>query len=228
MQTKAKTKVSFSGVKERDSFIFYRSFYEAICEADDDTQLQVYKAIAEYALNGSETDLKGVASIIFKLAKPQLDANWKRFVNGCKGGAPIGNGNAIKDDKTTEKQPKNNQDLTEKQPNGNLNNNLNDNPNVNPNEKDLKKRNEELFKSLSPEKQNWYKQLFTGRNNLYRLFMENPYSFDEGQFEYLCDRFGVNFVAAKLESLANKKECNGQSIYGTLLEYLAKDYAEKN
>ena len=33
----------------RDSFIFYRSFYEAIKEVPEDSQLQIYKAISIYA-----------------------------------------------------------------------------------------------------------------------------------------------------------------------------------
>lgn len=67
---------------ERDSFIFYRSFYEAIKEVPDEEQLQIYKSITEYALNGNEIDNKGISKAIFTLIKPQLDANLKRYMNG--------------------------------------------------------------------------------------------------------------------------------------------------
>ena len=67
---------------ERDSFIFYRSFYEAIKEVPDEEQLQIYKTITEYALNGNEIDNKGISKAIFTLIKPQLDANLKRYING--------------------------------------------------------------------------------------------------------------------------------------------------
>lgn len=67
---------------ERDSFIFYRSFYEAIKEVPDEEQLQIYKTITEYALNGNEVDNKGISKAIFTLIKPQLDANLKRYING--------------------------------------------------------------------------------------------------------------------------------------------------
>lgn len=67
---------------ERDSFIFYRSFYESIKEIPDEQQLETYKAITEYALNGQEEQLTGVSKAIFTLIKPQLDANLKRYLNG--------------------------------------------------------------------------------------------------------------------------------------------------
>lgn len=56
-----------------DGFIFYASFYEAITELEDHDQLAVYRAICEYALNGNEPELTGVASAMFKLMKPQID-----------------------------------------------------------------------------------------------------------------------------------------------------------
>ncbi|MDR1089911.1 MAG: DUF6291 domain-containing protein, partial [Prevotella sp.] len=40
----------------RDSFIFYRSFYEAIENLPRDIQGEIYTAIMEYSLNGNETE----------------------------------------------------------------------------------------------------------------------------------------------------------------------------
>ena len=112
---------------QRDSFIFYRSFYEAINDLPEKSQLKVYKAICEMSLNFDEIDLSGLSLTIFKLIKPQLEANNKRYINGSKGGAPKGNQNA------TKKQSKNNQKTTKKQPNNNVNENDNENVNVNDN-----------------------------------------------------------------------------------------------
>lgn len=66
----------------RDSFIFYRSFYEAIKEIPEYSQLKVYKAISNYALEQEEIELDGVSKAIFSLIKPQLDANYKKYENG--------------------------------------------------------------------------------------------------------------------------------------------------
>ena len=111
---------------ERESFVFYRSFYEGIKELPRDIQGEVLTAIMEYGLNGVTTEnQKPITKAMFALIKPQLDANNQRFENGKNGGAPKGNQNARKQPKnnqeTTEKQPKNNQ----KQPNVNVNDNVN-------------------------------------------------------------------------------------------------------
>lgn len=116
----------------KDSFIFYRSFYDSLKEIPDDEQIKVYKAISEYALNNNELELTGVAKAIFLLIKPQIDANNRKYENGKKGGAPKGNKNAQKNNQeTTKKQPKNNLKTTEQQPNVNDNVNVNVNDNVN-------------------------------------------------------------------------------------------------
>ena len=66
----------------RDSFIFYRSFYESIEELPEENQLKVYKAISNYALNQEEIELDKISKAIFSLIKPQLDANYQRYLNG--------------------------------------------------------------------------------------------------------------------------------------------------
>lgn len=72
---------------ERDSFIFYRSFYEAIRDLPNDIRLEVFTAITEYALYGRlPQDLKPFAKGLFTLIKPNIDVNTARFVNGKKGG----------------------------------------------------------------------------------------------------------------------------------------------
>ena len=68
----------------RDSFIFYRSFYEAINHLPEDQQLQIYKAISSYSLDFKDVNLEGIPNAIFTLIKPQLEANRKRYLNGIK------------------------------------------------------------------------------------------------------------------------------------------------
>lgn len=120
---------------KRESFIFYKSFYESIKELDPLDQVQIYDAIFKYQFEAEEIELKGICKSIFTLIIPQLEANNKRYLNGLKGGAPKGNRNA------TKKQPKNNLELTKKQPNENVNENDNENVNVNVNVND----NSDLF-----------------------------------------------------------------------------------
>lgn len=68
----------------RDSVLFYRSFYDALKNIPDEERLKVYDAIMEYSMYDNETALEGVAYAVFLLAKPQIDANNRRYENGCK------------------------------------------------------------------------------------------------------------------------------------------------
>lgn len=136
----------------RDSFIFYKSFRDALQEVSEDVRLQIYDAIVDYSLGITDKiEFRGIAKIAWLLIKPQLDANIKRYKNGSKGGAPKGNKNARK---TTEKQPKNNQRLnektTEKQPNKNVNVNVNENEKENEKEKSVCKK-EKIHTHTQPD-----------------------------------------------------------------------------
>ncbi len=112
---------------EKDSFTFYRSFKEAIDLCPEDARLKIYEAIAEYALTEQEpTMAEPYAKLCWKLIKPQLDANWRRYKNGQAGGAPKGNRNAVKqadwnNRETTNEQPTYNRETTNGQPNININ-----------------------------------------------------------------------------------------------------------
>jgi hypothetical protein len=122
----------------RDSFIIYRSFYEAICDLDTESQAQVFKAICEYSLNFEEIELTGIAKTIFKLIKPQLDANNKRYENGKQ---PKFKQQISK----TEAKEKQNISKIEANKNVNNNDNVNDNVNENKKEKEYKSELEKIF-----------------------------------------------------------------------------------
>ena len=112
----------------RESFIFYKSFYEALNDLDEPAdKIAFIEAICEYALNEEKPKLSGPLKGMFNLARPQIDKNNIRYENGKKGGAPKGNKNAKKQPKTTE----NNQNLPNVNVNDNVNVNVNDNDNVN-------------------------------------------------------------------------------------------------
>ena len=82
---------------ERDSFIFYRSFFEAIDELNHKEQAKTYRAIINFALNEEEEEeLTGIPKLIYSMAKPLLSANNKKYKNGKKGGRP-------KDDESPQK-----------------------------------------------------------------------------------------------------------------------------
>ena len=56
-----------------ESFVFYRSFFEAVKELPDDQRVKVYDAICEYGLNHKEIKLDGMSKAMFSLMKPSMD-----------------------------------------------------------------------------------------------------------------------------------------------------------
>jgi hypothetical protein len=133
----------------RDSFIFYRSFFEAAEDLTPEEKCAMFDAICDYALNFAEPSLEGTPKLAFRLIKPQLDANIARFNNGQKGGRPSSNKTKSKPNHNltkTKTEPNRNQTKTKTKPltafgyttekpnvnvNGNVNGNDNPNENVN-------------------------------------------------------------------------------------------------
>ena len=113
---------------ERESFIFYKSFYAAISTLPENEQLSMYKAVVEQGLFGTEANLQGYAKGMYELIIPQIKANNKRFINGCKGAEYGKLGGRPKKSILTPNKPQNNPTKT---PNDNVNVNDNENVNVN-------------------------------------------------------------------------------------------------
>lgn len=69
-----------------DGFILYASFLDAIEDLPEEEQGKALLAICRYGIRGEEPSNGGVVSAMFKMAKPQIDANRKRRENGKLGG----------------------------------------------------------------------------------------------------------------------------------------------
>lgn len=130
----------------RDSMIFYRSFYEAICQLTPEIQAEVYNAIFSYSLDFIDPKLSGMSKTIWLLIKPQLDANIRKFHNG--------------------KQPKQKQEISkteakQKQTISKIEANVNDNVNVNDNK---------LTKVSKPRKISFEDSELFDKNNFAKIF----------------------------------------------------------
>ena len=73
-------------MEPKNSFVFYRSFYDAALLLHKMERVQLILAICEYALDGKEPDLTGAALAVFLIAKPNLDENRRRFEIRKRGG----------------------------------------------------------------------------------------------------------------------------------------------
>jgi hypothetical protein len=134
----------------RDSYIFYRSFYEAIKELPKENQLEIYNAIAEYSLNFKEVELSGLSKTIFTLIKPQLEANNKKYLNGSK---------PKQKQKISKTEAKNKQKISKTE--GNVNVNVNEEcimKNENVLNEELKIKNKKTFKKPTLEQVKEYNQ----------------------------------------------------------------------
>lgn len=129
----------------QESFIFYDSFRDVGKDMEEKSRLAFYEAIIDYGLTGEldVTNLPNEIKLLFKLIKPQIDANVKRRKDGKKGGRPSksSNNEAKSDKKTSTKEEKNYEKTTglenknhrfqNEKPNVNVNGNVNGNGNVN-------------------------------------------------------------------------------------------------
>lgn len=143
---------------KRESFVFYRSFFDSLDILPEDYQLLLYRAIAKYGLDMEnptfpESNESRFAQSIWNGIRPQLDANYQKFLNGCKGsqfGKKGGNPNFQKGKPNPYYAKDNPKDNPKKSPNVNEN----DNENVNENDKKgtRAKNNKELKLPFDSEK----------------------------------------------------------------------------
>ena len=124
---------------ERESFVFYRSFYEASKFLTNEDKGKLFDMICQYWLYWNEIETDGPAMWMFLLIKPQLDANNERYMNWCKGWRPPKTWN-------NSQKPNHNQTITKPKPNDNDNDNVNDNENVNVNVNENVKKEKEIVK----------------------------------------------------------------------------------
>lgn len=112
---------------QRDSMVFYRSFHEATKELPPEIYKEAMVALMDYALDGELKKVSAYANMFLQMAKPQVDANNQRYINGSKGGRKSEPKTAKAEEEETEPEPKRNQTATKPEPNENVN----DNENVN-------------------------------------------------------------------------------------------------
>ena len=69
---------------ERESMVFYKSFFEAIEDLPGEEFKKCACAILNYGLKGEMPQTNGIEKTIMVLAKPQIDKNMQRWMNAQK------------------------------------------------------------------------------------------------------------------------------------------------
>ena len=205
----------------RNSFVFYRSFNEAMEELSESDQLVLYRAIVAYGLDGQEASFESsYLRMAWKLIKPQLDANWKRYENGCKGGAPVGSRNNPSGRRGN--KPRTNQGLTKNKRNDN------DNDNVNVDNKESKPKKDELSLSVSSQSEKFVKfNEWLQSNCPHLLKMQEQVT--EEQLCTLLLNYESTDIFDTLQSMENYKDTakKNRSVYRTLRNWLNRDNKRK-
>lgn len=142
-----------------ESFVFYKSFADAIENLPAEQYKAIVVALTTYALNGEEPDLSDpYVKALFTLMKPQVDANNRKREAGRKGGEQnqanpkLNEANPKQNEakgKQNEANPKQNQ-ANPKQNEANVNVNANVNANDNENANVNANANENVNANVSP------------------------------------------------------------------------------
>lgn len=176
----------------RDSFIFYRSFFETFEKLPREERLDLFEAVCSYALNDSDpAEMSGVGDAIFTLLKPQLDANTRKYENGLKGGRP----KAEKNQTETKEKPNGNQTESKPKRNDNVNDNVNVNVNVNDNVNVNENENAPVPADSSPSSIIEYLNHKVG----------SSYRTDSKTVQLITDLIGMGYTGEDIRSVIDKK-----------------------
>ena len=210
--------------RQRDTFIFYRSFKESMSDLSDADKLIMYEAITDYSLDMKEPELTGFPKALFSLIRPFLDANTQRWKNGCKGGAPKGNKNN-RFSKSTTVQPEVNQSTTEVQANKDKNVNKDKNKDINKESTIVSKKDELSLSSPSEEFIKFNQWL----DKHCPFVLKVKTQMTEPEYQKLLAKYTKKEICDVLESLNNWKDFPKKrtNVYRSTLDELKKKFGER-
>jgi len=207
-------------MEEFESFVFYRSFYDATKDLDNDTLANVMRAICEKGLNNKDIELDGIAKALYTLIRPQLEANTKRKLDGHKGaeyGKLGGRPKKEKEEKTpvglSEKTPRG---LSTKTPNANAN--VNAKVNVNANDTNDANASDSDTQKASKKKYGEYKNVLLKDEEFEALKKEYPLGKSEPSYEELI---------AFLDEYIEMKGYKAKSHYLCIIRWVIQAVKEK-
>lgn len=187
----------------RETCVFYASWLEAVETMPEAAQGEALKAILTYALRGEEAAKQGaMTKMLMAMVRPIIEANNKRYENGCKGGRP------------KQEKPNHNQTETKTKPNHNQtettsairlgdNDNVNDNVNVNVNESVCdKSHNNAPTHTLTHEGFNNFIKFCQAKAPL-SLAFEEPLTVEV--FDWLVSKYGAYKMQCCASDLHNKE-----------------------
>ena len=213
---------------ERDTFVFYKDWLNVIRDLPSEVQLEVYQAIAEYAIYGNLIELKPLAKVAFGFVKQTIDRDTQKYISikekrkeaGAKGGRPLKN-----KDLEESKEKQKNQLVFEKSKKSKSPLNVNDNVNVN----DFSFFKKKKQKSVCVD-------FWEGEKKEQPLNAEKetspqvapappPFNFRKAM---LAEGFAPELVDEWLKIRKAKKAINSERAFNTFIEQVQKTGQDKN
>ena len=214
---------------KKETFLFYADWLNVIRDLPSEVQLEVYQAIAEYAIYGNLIELKPLAKVAFGFVKQTIDRDTQKYISISEKRSEAGKkgGRRLKDnelEESNEKQKK--QLLSEKSKKSNCP--LNDNDNVNDNDND--------FSFLPKKKQKSTSMDFDERKNNQPLSDQKetspqgsaappPFNFRQAM---LSAGFAADLTEDWLRIRKTKKAVNSERAFKIFLEQVQRTGRDKN
>ena len=213
---------------KKETFLFYADWLNVIRDLPSEVQLEVYQAIAEYAIYGNLIELKPLAKVAFGFVKQTIDRDTQKYISISEKRSEAGKkgGRRLKDnelEESNEKQKK--QLLSEKSKKSNCP--LNDNDNVNDNDISFleKKKQKSASVDFDEEKKN-NQPLSDPKETSPRVAAAPPpFNFKQAM---LSAGFSADLTEDWLKIRKAKKAVNSERAFKLFLEQVQRTGQDKN
>ena len=213
---------------KKETFLFYADWLNVIRDLPSEVQLEVYQAIAEYAIYGNLIELKPLAKVAFGFVKQTIDRDTQKYISISEKRSEAGKkgGRRLKDnelEESNEKQKK--QLLSEKSKKSNCP--LNDNDNVNDNDISFLEKKKQKIASVDFDEEEKNNQPLSDQKETSPQGSAAPPPFNFKQ-AMLSAGFAADLTEDWLKIRKTKKAVNSERDFKIFLEQVQRTGQDKN
>ena len=213
---------------KKETFLFYADWLNVIRDLPSEVQLEVYQAIAEYAIYGNLIELKPLAKVAFGFVKQTIDRDTQKYISISEKRSEAGKkgGRRLKDnelEESNEKQKK--QLLSEKSKKSNCP--LNDNDNVNDNDFSFLEKKKQKSASVDFDEEEKNNQPLSDQKETSPQGSAAPPPFNFRQ-AMLSAGFAADLTEDWLKIRKAKKAVNSERAFKIFLEQVQRTGRDKN
>ena len=213
---------------KKETFLFYADWLNVIRDLPSEVQLEVYQAIAEYAIYGNLIELKPLAKVAFGFVKQTIDRDTQKYISISEKRSEAGKkgGRRLKDnelEESNEKQKK--QLLSEKSKKSNCP--LNDNVNDNDNDFSFLKKKKQKSASVDFDEEGKDNQSLSDQKETSPQVAAAPPPFNFRQ-AMLSAGFAADLTEDWLRIRKTKKAVNSERAFKIFLEQVQRTGRDKN